>query len=410
MQSILLAVTGMSPQVITETLYAIHREGLPWPSRIELITTRIGAAKARQGLLEHGHLARLCNELRRPLPVLDERQSWVVSTPDGQPVDDARNLEDHEALADFILARVRDLTADPRSSLHASLAGGRKTMTFYLGYAMSLFGRAQDKLSHVLVSPSFEGHPDFYYPSREQAAIRLPDGSRLEPAQAQVELADIPFIRHRHSLPGLLQEVGTEIRFRDLVRLINLGDQPELLHLHLDLQAARVTVTDELGQTLAAIEPGLLELAFYALCVRATLEGHKDITRPAHRTPCTGLLKCLLDELLPLCGLPAGGSTADQFAVLEDWNELHGRFKDSTLSAIADGIPARWFDQRKNTLQSSFERRLPGSITRWLLPEIIWSETGERLQPGNRVPGGGYGIPLCEGQIRISEAASFETR
>ena len=54
---------------------------------------------------------------------------------------------------------IRAFTADPESALHVSIAGGRKTMGFFLGYALSLYGRAQDKLSHVLVSPPFESSP-----------------------------------------------------------------------------------------------------------------------------------------------------------------------------------------------------------------------------------------------------------
>jgi CRISPR-associated protein (TIGR02584 family) len=30
------------------------------------------------------------------------------------------------------------------------MPGERKTMGFYVGYALSLFGRAQDRLSHVI--------------------------------------------------------------------------------------------------------------------------------------------------------------------------------------------------------------------------------------------------------------------
>ena len=46
---ILLAVTGLSPQIVTETLYALAVEGEPrWmPTEIRIITTRRGAEKAR---------------------------------------------------------------------------------------------------------------------------------------------------------------------------------------------------------------------------------------------------------------------------------------------------------------------------------------------------------------------------
>ena len=52
----LLATTGASPQVVTETLYAIHHENLQWPDDIYLITTSLGKGIAVKGLLEDGHL------------------------------------------------------------------------------------------------------------------------------------------------------------------------------------------------------------------------------------------------------------------------------------------------------------------------------------------------------------------
>ena len=60
---------------------------------------------------------------------------------------------------------VRDRTQASQGSLHAS--GGRKTMTFTIGYAMSLFGRAQDSLSHVLVSGGYENIPGFWFPTTD---------------------------------------------------------------------------------------------------------------------------------------------------------------------------------------------------------------------------------------------------
>ena len=78
---------------------------------------------------------------------------------------------DNDATADAITERLRAFTADPETALHVSIAGGRKTMGYYLGYALSLFGRPQDRLSHVLVSPPFESHPQFYYPSPGERVI-----------------------------------------------------------------------------------------------------------------------------------------------------------------------------------------------------------------------------------------------
>lgn len=64
--------------------------------------------------------------------------------------------------ADAIVELVRRCTQDDQTALHVSIAGGRKTMGFFMGYALSLYGRPQDRLSHVLVSAPFESNHDFY--------------------------------------------------------------------------------------------------------------------------------------------------------------------------------------------------------------------------------------------------------
>jgi len=92
--------------------------------------------------------------------------------------------------------------------LHVSIAGGRKTMGFYAGYALSLYGREQDQLSHVLVSSHYESHPQFYYPTPYPNTIYSHDKSNkpLDTQQAEVVLADIAFVRLRHGLDKQLLE------------------------------------------------------------------------------------------------------------------------------------------------------------------------------------------------------------
>jgi CRISPR-associated protein (TIGR02584 family) len=78
----------------------------------------------------------------------------------GQPLADIRSVADSHQAADQITKRVRALSADPDCALHVSIAGGRKTMGYYAGYALSLFGRRQDRLSPGLVSEPFESNLD----------------------------------------------------------------------------------------------------------------------------------------------------------------------------------------------------------------------------------------------------------
>ena len=109
MKTILLAVSGMSPAIITETLYGINKRGDAWPNAIKVITTSIGAEKIWNGLINQGHLARLCEALGKPLICMDQTDILVVPDASGNPVVDARTESDHEALANFITSQVRDI-------------------------------------------------------------------------------------------------------------------------------------------------------------------------------------------------------------------------------------------------------------------------------------------------------------
>jgi CRISPR-associated protein (TIGR02584 family) len=150
---ILLAVTGLSPQILTETLYALAVKRKPaWiPTEIHVITTKPGAENLRQALLSNdaAWFHRLRQDYRLPEIAFDIENIHVITGPGGMLLDDIVEDTDNEAVADFITEQVRSLTADPKASLHVSIAGGRKTMGFFIAYALSLFGRLQDRLSHI---------------------------------------------------------------------------------------------------------------------------------------------------------------------------------------------------------------------------------------------------------------------
>lgn len=162
---ILLAVCGLSPQVVTETLYAlaVKRQPAFVPTEIHLLTTREGGERARLSLLSRapGWLGRFRRDYRLPSLGLSAANIHVLAGERGR-LADIRTPADNERLADALTDLVRRLTSDPAAALHVSIAGGRKTMGFYAGYALSLFGRPQDRLSHVLVSAEFECNPDFF--------------------------------------------------------------------------------------------------------------------------------------------------------------------------------------------------------------------------------------------------------
>jgi len=281
LRRVLVAVTGMSPQVVTETLYALavrpvrapHADrpaAEPFvPTEIYLITTARGAEHARLNLLsqEPGWFHRLRRDYGLPEIAFDPSRIHAIPGDGGGPLEDIRSKEDNERAADFITEQVRALTADPESALHVSIAGGRKTMGYYLGYALSLYGRPQDRLSHVLVSAPYESHPQFYYPTRKEYVIHTLDNQRLalDCRKAEVTLADIPFVRLRDGLPEALLSGAS--RFSDSVSAAQRAFGPLSLVIELSDDGAMI----QAGGVVVDIAPA--DAAFYLMMARAAAEG-----------------------------------------------------------------------------------------------------------------------------------------
>ncbi len=70
-------------------------------------------------------------------------------------------------------------------------------MGFYISYALSLFGRRQDRMSHILVEEAFETHPEFFYPPKKLHFLNTRPYGMADASKAQVMLAEIPFVRMR---------------------------------------------------------------------------------------------------------------------------------------------------------------------------------------------------------------------
>jgi CRISPR-associated protein (TIGR02584 family) len=228
---ILLCVTGLSPQIVTETLYALARVRDPaWiPHEVRLVTTATGKREAELNLLTGrqdgpGWFHRLCADYALPRITFDSGCFHVPRDASGIPLDDIRSPADNELAADFITGIVRDLTRDLATELHVSMAGGRKTMGYYLGYALSLYGRPQDRLSHVLVSEPFENNRAFFYPTPGACPIPVLRGGKeqtFDAREARVDLAEIPFFRMREDLPKRLLDGHST--FSQVVALANRG-------------------------------------------------------------------------------------------------------------------------------------------------------------------------------------------
>ena len=329
---ILLAVCGLSPQIVTETIYALasHADTPFVPTEVHLITTREGAQRAELSLLSDdlGWFHKLCADYHLPGIRFGRKNIHIMRDANERGMDDIRSLDNNRAAADFITARVREFSADPDSALHVSIAGGRKTMGFYLGYALSLYGRPQDRLSHVLVSEPFENSIDFFYPTPYSRVLQTRDGRLADTAMAEVTLAEIPFVSLRHGLPQAL--LSGHASFSETVAAAQAALAPP--ELVIDLANRQIRASGRV------IDLPPAELALLAVFARLALAGDSPLPAPTKGVPDKAWAQRYLREYRAITGIMSG--------------------TDATERALEGGMDGDYFSQRKSKL----ERRMKAAL------------------------------------------------
>lgn len=370
---ILLAVTGLTPQVVTETVYALLHSGGPIPTEIHVLSTARGRDEAGRALLgdDPGWFGKLRRDYTLPPIAFDETHLHVLEDAAGRPMEDIRTREDNDRAADGIAEWVRRLTEDPDSELHVSLAGGRKTMGFYAGYALSLFGRPQDRLSHVLVSAPYESLPGFFYPTRYPHPVPLHKGEgEADASLAEVTLADIPFLRLRHGLPDSL--VGSA-RFSEIVRTAQRALGPA--EVWIDYAGRRLVA----GGVAVRLSP--VDLAFYGWLARRVEERSGPVRRPdSKKRP------------------EEHGQYVRAF--LAEYSRMGGEMDqrpDRTVNSLVEekGMTAAWFDERRARVNGKLRECLAHAAQPYLI-----ADSGPQR-------GKSYWLDLESGQIRFDPTTSL---
>lgn len=228
MKNILIAVTGASPQVLTETIYALHTQGKPMPEAVYVITTEDSKQTLKEGLFVQGYWDKLMADYHLPPITFNTDHIWVITDDNSNALVDAKGVDDQSIMADFITRKVALLTQDNEVAIHASIAGGRKTMAFYMGYAMSLYGREQDVLSHVFVDDEFEFVSDFYYPTPVDCFIQGKQGKVINAKEATVTLAEIPFVRMRRQVDECIINQMETHSFSKTVSALNSANNTQV--------------------------------------------------------------------------------------------------------------------------------------------------------------------------------------
>jgi CRISPR-associated protein (TIGR02584 family) len=357
--TVLLAITGMSPAVLTETIWALAQETPPViPSRVIVVTTAQGRGclgqlfqtaprfgglspwdALRQALEAQGHS--LKGRLRfgqtaddiRVITAHDRATDRSVELPD------LRNLADNEATADFLLEQVRSLVENPDTDLVVSLAGGRKTMGALLYACLTLAGRETDRLTHVLVSEPFETLREFWFPGQPGGPLQPPArfagpvpaahaaAAALHPATAHVELATVPFVPLRNLF---VRELGRKPgTFSGLVAACRVSvRQRAAEHLRVALDPARRELEVN-GQSVKLAPLEQLLLLFLA-------------TRTKHGAPAFGAYAEAVDALNAFREQQLADRPKDDFG---DWRH-------------ADSLRANWDEQDIRKAVSNLRARL----------------------------------------------------
>ena len=362
-EEVFVFVLGKTPQVITETIYCLMQQQPPIvPHRIYILTTTEGKRTLEIQLLESGHLEGLFREFGHRPPAREDLQIIVFRARDGTPLSDIRTSQDNEAVGDFITAFIKDLAQDPRVRLHCSLAGGRKTMGFYLGMALSFFGRPWDKLYHVLVDPKLESRPDFFYPSSQWL-----QGESV----SLIDLADLPFVRLRDRIDL------TQSGFRQLVQ-----EGQRAIDLAIFQEPVRINLKELLliiGNRAVNLPPVLL--AFYRVFLLQKVTRCKNPARPCCG-PCS-------DCFLSLAEL-SGPSVYD--VVLEGLKEIYG-----PRSGRVENFKNRW--QKRGGIDQDVILQYVSKINRAF--RIADLGIPYRISPVGKRYRKRYGIHLDRSLIRI---------
>ena len=286
---ILVSAMGTSPAVLTNTVWGLaHQKPSIVPDEIVVFITKSGKELLIQRLFDDGVWNEMRSDLKREKIEIDGKLVFgatsirVIPDADGNEIEDLRTGDDNLRAADFMLSQLRQYTEDSETELHVSIAGGRKTISALLFSCMSLLGREQDKVYHVLLPPALEGGvtPTFYYPKRGSTYTAQVTGKKHKAKYLQCELFEVPFVRMR----GWYQEKFKNIppSYRTLISKVQTVAPPAVVYPEIEIDAWNGWVTLN-GRQVAMSRPCFAMLLLLASGVDAK-EVHRRLLN-AHKAP-----------------------------------------------------------------------------------------------------------------------------
>lgn len=268
-KNLLICVSGLTPQIVTETLFCLSvKEKIPI-DEVYVLTTKRGR-EVILGKDKHPatpktplkkEIDNLCKLYKIKKPAFYENDNHIiVAQEESIELSDIRSDKDNVLFPNKVSEFLKLKTADANNILYCSITGGRKSMSVHIANSLSLFAREQDKLLHVLTKEEneFKG----FYPINKKEANDL-------------ELSEIPFVRLRSLLSKELKDHNLlSSNFIDIVdytqkqlKILSPGNK-----LILDIEKRDIRNTNDK----ITLEP--LEFLFYFYFVDSKIKGIPNIS------------------------------------------------------------------------------------------------------------------------------------
>ena len=224
MKNILLISSGLSPQVITESLYYFNHSKNPIKiDEVHVITDSIGSKLIKNNLFTgpgwfHQYLKDY--EIDKNAITFNMGNVHILLDQNGIPLKDLLTVEDNSAAVSQIFNIVEKLTEDSNNRIIANIAGGRKTMSVILGQAMQFYANQHDLLTHVIIEEKYLRLIDFFYPPPNEIEKNI-NGKNVDLSKIKIFVNELPFVRLKPVLGNLL----THIKGKNLYDLVSIAQK-----------------------------------------------------------------------------------------------------------------------------------------------------------------------------------------
>lgn len=224
-KNILVCVTGLTPQVVTEALFCLskQREKISVDEVYVLTTSKgrdviagkkvtVGKGRSLQLPALSLEIDRMCNKYKFKRPKFDSTGEHVkVATELSIELNDIRDDHHNKLFPNTVCRFLNELSKDNDNIVHCLISGGRKSMSVDLAFGLSLFGRENDRLWHVLTHVDQEFQ--HFFPEKKSQ-------------EKDLMLSEIPYVRLRRILANGIGNINfSEFNFTEIVNFT----QQELL-------------------------------------------------------------------------------------------------------------------------------------------------------------------------------------